>query len=192
MLRTKNVAFDLHQFIADCQDALTEDRPLKSMREVVARAVSEPAAVIRELGEPKRAQVQKLYHSPELTILGLVWAPHMTFMPHNHRMSAIIGIYCGCEDNVFWRRIKNGSGGKVEALGAKTLVERDAEPLGRDIIHSVVNPTSKFTGAIHVYNGDFFGAERSEWDSETLLERPYNVENTLRLFEEASARYCPT
>jgi len=27
----------------------------------------------------------------------------MTIMPHNHRMWAVIGIYTGREDNIFWR-----------------------------------------------------------------------------------------
>jgi predicted metal-dependent enzyme (double-stranded beta helix superfamily) len=187
MPRTNSPSFELDRFIADCQAALTEDRPLSAVREVVARAVSEPTALLQRLGEPKRAEVQKLYHSNELTILNLIWAPHMRFMPHNHRMWAIIGIYGGCEDNVFWRRVKDDCGGRIEAAGTKTLVEKDAEPLGRDIIHSVTNPTSRFTTAIHVYGGDFFGTERSEWDTETLLERPYSVEKTLRLFEEANA-----
>jgi len=31
----------------------------------------------------------------------------------------------------------------------------DAEPLGTDIIHSVINPINKLTGAIHIYGGDF-------------------------------------
>ena len=43
------------------------------------------------------------------------------------------------------------------------------------------------TGAIHVYGGDFFAAERSEWDPETLLEERYNVERAMRQFEEANA-----
>jgi hypothetical protein len=43
------------------------------------------------------------------------------------------------------------------------------------------------TGAIHVYGGDFFREERSEWDPETLLEERYNVEKNMRLFEEANA-----
>jgi hypothetical protein len=46
--------------------------------------------------------------------------------------------------------------------------------------------------AIHVYTGDFFGAVRSEWDPETLLERSYDVEKNLRLFEEANAAYPGT
>ena len=45
-------------------------------------------------------------------------------------------------------------------------------PLGQDIIHSVTNPIPRLTGAIHVYGGDFFAIERSEWDPETLAEGP--------------------
>jgi predicted metal-dependent enzyme (double-stranded beta helix superfamily) len=190
MLRTKSISFDLDQFIADCRAALQEDRSPRAVREVVARAVSEPAAIIEALGEPKRARIERLHHSRELTILNVIFAPRMTFMPHDHRMWAVIGIYSGREDNIFWRRIKDDPGGKVEAAGARALSERDAVPLGRDIVHSVTNPIARFTGAIHVYGGDFFGVERSEWDPETLLERRYNVEEAIRLFEEANAGYA--
>jgi hypothetical protein len=43
--------------------------------------------------------------------------------------------------------------------------------------------------AVHVYGGDFFGAERSEWDPETLQEGRYDAAKTMRLFEEANALY---
>jgi predicted metal-dependent enzyme (double-stranded beta helix superfamily) len=101
-------------------------------------------------------------------------------------MWAVIGIYTGREDNIFWRRLP---GGKLEAAGAKALSVRDAEPLGGNIIHSVTNPIPRLTGAIHVYGGDFFAAERSEWDPETLQEDRYDAEKTMRLFEEANTRY---
>ena len=99
----------------------------------------------------------------------------MTIMPHNHQMWAVIGVYTGREDNIFWRRIPGSKNGKVEAAGARALCQKDAEPLGPNIIHSVTNPISRLTGAIHVYGGDFFGAERSEWDAETLLEQRYET-----------------
>ena len=44
--------FDRSQFIADCRDALAADKSHKYVREVVARAVSDPAAVMAALGEP--------------------------------------------------------------------------------------------------------------------------------------------
>jgi predicted metal-dependent enzyme (double-stranded beta helix superfamily) len=176
--------FDLERFIADCRAALAADRSHKSVREVVARAVSDPTAVLKGLGEPKRSEVQKLYHADDLTILNVIWGPRMTVMPHNHQMWAVIGIYTGREDNIFWRRVAGDPGGKLEAVGARALSAKDADPLGDNIIHSVTNPIARLTGAIHVYGGDFFGAERSEWDPETLQEGRYDVAMRLLPFTE--------
>jgi predicted metal-dependent enzyme (double-stranded beta helix superfamily) len=180
-------SFDIDRLIEDCRAALDADPSHKLVRDVVARAVSDPAAVLKGLGEPKRAEIQKLYHSDKLTILNVIWAPKMTIMPHDHRMWAVIGVYSGREDNIFWRRLP-GEAGKVEAAGAKALSTGDTESLGPAIIHSVTNPIRRLTGAIHVYGGDFYKAERSEWDPETLLEERYDVEKNVRLFEEANAR----
>jgi predicted metal-dependent enzyme (double-stranded beta helix superfamily) len=184
--------FELDQFISDCRVAQRDDASYKSVREVVARAVAEPNAVLKGLGEPKRGEIQTLYRSDSLTILNVIWAPNMTLLPHNHRMWAVIGIYTGREDNIFWRRVPGESSGKVEAAGAKALGEKDAEPLGRDIIHSVTNPIPRLTGAIHVYGGDFFAPGRSEWDPETLNEQACDVQRILRRFEEANALYSKT
>src|SRR5215469_16128033 len=149
--------FDLDQFIADCRSALAGDRSHKLVREVVARSVSEPAAIIKVLGEPSRGEFKSLYRSPDMTILNIAWAPYMTLMPHNHNMWAVIGIYTGREDNIFWRRVP-GSHAHLEAAGAKALSQRDAEPLGGDIIPSVTNPIPGLTGPNTFYGGDFFAA----------------------------------
>lgn len=177
--------FDKDQFVADCRSALGEATPEKAVREVVAREMSDPGSVLRGLGEPEAGGVQLIYKSPELTIINAIWSKFMTILPHNHEMWAVIGVYTGREDNIFWRRIRDEDGGRIEAAGAKALCEKDAEPLGKDIIHSVTNPIRRLSGAIHVYGGDFFGIDRSEWDPETLLERPYDVSKNLRVLEGA-------
>jgi predicted metal-dependent enzyme (double-stranded beta helix superfamily) len=183
--------FEAERFVADCRAAFAEDPTHKAVRDVLAGTVSDPTAVLKGLGEPKRAEIQKLFHSGALTIINVVWAPGMMVMPHNHKMWAVIGIYTGREDNVFWRRVK-GTPNKIEAAGAKALCAMDAEPLGADIIHSVINPIDKLTGAIHIYGGDFFAVERSEWDSLTLEEHRTDGERARRVFEEANARYEAT
>ena len=127
-----------------------------------------------------------LYKSDNLTILNVVWGRRMTIMPHDHRMWAVIGVYTGREDNIFWRRLPGDPAGTIEAAGAKSLGEGCAEPLGRDVIHSVTNPLGRLTAAIHVYGGDFYAAERSEWDPETLMEQPFDAERAVRRFEEAN------
>ncbi|VIO76347.1 hypothetical protein [Bradyrhizobium ivorense] len=180
--------FDPEQFIADCRTAFAAEPTHKAVREVLARAVSDPAAVLRGLGEPTRPESRALFHSDKLTILNVVWAPGMMVMPHDHRMWAMIGVYSGREDNIFWRRIPD-TPNKVEAAGARALCEGDAVAFGADIIHSVINPIDRLTGAIHIYGGDFFAAERSEWDALTLEEHRLDREQRRRMFEEAAARY---
>ncbi|HEV2300761.1 MAG TPA: hypothetical protein VGR91_04245, partial [Stellaceae bacterium] len=162
------------------------DASHKGVREVIRRAVADPGAVLRGLGEPSRAEITRLYHSDSLTILNVVWGPMMTLRPHNHRIWAVIGVYTGREDNLFWRR---GEGARIEAAGAKALSETDAEALGADIIHSVTNPIPRLTGAIHVYGGDFYAPGRSEWDPETLMERDFDFGASRRLFEDVNRRY---
>ena len=61
--------------------------------------------------------------------------------------------------------------------------------LGRDVIHAVANPLRQFTGAIHVYGGDFFATPRSEWDPETREERPYDMQRAMKVFAEANERW---
>lgn len=179
------MSFEVDQLIADCRVALTETGAESAIRQLVERAVSEPAAITKALGEPRRGAIQTLHRSSTLTVLNVIWAPHMTIMPHDHRMWAVIGVYGGREDNIFWRRLPDEDG-RIEAAGARSLSSKDATGLGRDIVHSVVNPTARFTGALHVYGGDFFQVPRSEWDPETLLEQPYSVDKALRLFEEGN------
>jgi predicted metal-dependent enzyme (double-stranded beta helix superfamily) len=179
--------FDFEQFVSDCCDAVERDPSHRAVREIAARAVSDPAAVLAGLGEPKRAGIAPLFTSPKLTILNVVWGPHMTLPPHDHDMWAVIAVYAGREDNIFWRRIVDEEGTTIEAAGAKSLGVKDAEPLGRDIVHSVVNPVGRLTAGIHLYGGDFFETGHCEWDPETHRERAYDFETARRRFEQSNA-----
>jgi predicted metal-dependent enzyme (double-stranded beta helix superfamily) len=182
--------FELDRFIAECRHASAKDGA-RGVVEVVARAVSSPGDVLRAVGEPGRSEVQVLHRSDELTVLNVIWGPRMCQVPHDHAMWAVLGIYTGREDNIFWRRVAGAKERGIEAAGAKALCEREAFPLGRDIVHSVVNPIRRLTGAIHVYGGDFFAVPRSEWDPEHLVEQPYDIAKTLALFEESNRLYPP-
>jgi predicted metal-dependent enzyme (double-stranded beta helix superfamily) len=177
---------DLDRFFADCEEAVAADPSHRLVREVVARAVSEPEAVLAAIGEPQRAGINVIHRSPSLTILNVIWGPGMTIMPHDHRMWAVIGIYTGREDNIYWRRLPADAGREIEAAGARSLCRADCTPLGPDIIHSVTNPLPRLTGAIHVYGGDFLTQARSEWDPETLHERPYDVAKARQMFEDSN------
>jgi predicted metal-dependent enzyme (double-stranded beta helix superfamily) len=174
--------FDQDRFIADCRAALAGAESARNVREVVARAVADPAAVLGVLGEPKAGGIVPIHRSPEITIINVLWPSNMVIMPHNHNTWAAIGVYTGREDNILWRRLPADSTRGIEAAGAKSLCTGDALSFGPDVIHSVVAPSAKTTGAIHVYGGDFFAIDRSEWDPDSLQEGPYDTEKARRMF----------
>jgi predicted metal-dependent enzyme (double-stranded beta helix superfamily) len=175
--------FDVDRFIEDCQQAGTEAEPIKATEALVQRAVSDQAGIIKALGEPRFGGADKLYHGPDLTILCLRWYPGQQLLAHNHNVWAVIGLFTGQEDNTFYRTDND----KAIKLGGKTLRAGDVSWMGETAIHSVKNPINKITAALHVYGGDFFADGRSEWDNESHLRRPYDMERNLQSFQDGNA-----
>ena len=56
--------FDLEQFVADCRTALGAGDAHAAVREVVARAVSDPGPMLRALGEPRRIFWRRVRDDP--------------------------------------------------------------------------------------------------------------------------------
>jgi len=181
--------FERERFVEDCIAAAKEGDSQGAVREVLARVVSDHRAVLSGLGQPAEAGLDVLHRSPQLTIFAAKWTPHMNLLPHNHAMWALIGIYTGREDNIFWRREPGG----LKAQSANVLFAGDVAELPADAIHSVTNPLERFTGGIHIYGGDFFAAERSQWDPETLREQPSDGATIRAMFDrenERQAKIC--
>ncbi|MBV9255206.1 MAG: hypothetical protein JOZ37_12220 [Actinobacteria bacterium] len=179
--------FDVDTLVADCRAAQHESEPLRAIKEVLARAMSRPSEITDALGEPAMGGLRMLHHTPELTVINVIWAPGMVLRPHDHRMWAAIGVYGGQEDNTFFRRDPEKG---LTTSGGKSLGEQDIVLLGDDTIHSVANPrTHEFTGAIHVYNGDFVNQPRSQWDPDSLEEQPHDMAVTIAAFDEANAAW---
>jgi predicted metal-dependent enzyme (double-stranded beta helix superfamily) len=175
---------DIDRFVADCVAANQEGEPQAAVLEVLARALSTPAAVQAAMGDIRQAGITVIHRSKTLTIFNAAWTPQMNLMPHNHRLWADIGIYTGREDNLLWRRTAN----QIEAFGAKALFEGDTVALPHDVIHSVTNPLLRFTGGIHIYGGDFFDTARSQWNPETLDEEPSDGASIRSMFERENQR----
>jgi predicted metal-dependent enzyme (double-stranded beta helix superfamily) len=177
--------FDLDTFVDSCRDALAESESRRAVRDALVQALRRPTDVAAVL-ERSSGGLEVLFNTAELTVLNVVWAPHMSLYPHDHRMWAVIGIYGGAEDNTLFRRGPQG----IAPTGGKELREGDVFSLGADAIHSVDNPAGRFTGAIHVYGGDFVNQPRSQWDPDSLVEQPYDMAQVRRVFAEANAAWA--
>ena len=131
--------FDKDRFIEDCRAAAKETQPGLAVKELIARAVSDPREVARAFGEPQAGLVDVLYRGDDINILHVAWAPLMTLLPHDHLMWVAIGIYGGREENVFYRRGENG----LIQLRGMQLETRDAALFGATAIHSAANPLDR-------------------------------------------------
>ncbi|MEM7276848.1 MAG: hypothetical protein AAF385_01885 [Pseudomonadota bacterium] len=179
--------FEKEQFVADIRSAMTDGDAQSAVSEVIARAITDPAGIIKELGAPGKGRSEQLFHDEGLTVTNVIWGSEMWVPPHDHTMWAVIGVYQGQEDNTFWREEGDG----LSEQGGVSLKTGDVRKLGENAIHSVKNPSAtQLCGAIHVYGGDFFGAipQRHSWDPKSLERGPYDYEFINSLRTEANDR----
>jgi predicted metal-dependent enzyme (double-stranded beta helix superfamily) len=174
---------DRDELVAECVEAIAEHDPRLAVRAVLERALAE-GELADALGTTSGG-LNVLHNAADLTILKVLWPPLVSLFPHDHRMWAAIAIYGGREDNTFYRR----EGSTLVTSGGKQLEAGDVLLLGDDAIHGVDNPDRSYTGAIHVYGGDFFTTPRSQWDAETLEEAPYDLAAVASQFERAEREF---
>jgi predicted metal-dependent enzyme (double-stranded beta helix superfamily) len=180
----KRKPVDMEKFVEDCIAANKESDPQSAVKEVLAAGVRDHGAMLKAVGEPTQAGLKVFHQSKTLTIFAATWTPLMNLMPHNHLMWANIGIYTGREDNILWRESKDN----LQAHDVRCLFAGDVATLAPNAIHSVTNPLERFTGGLHIYGGDFFATERSQWDPETLEKEPSNGDVIREIFRRANER----
>jgi predicted metal-dependent enzyme (double-stranded beta helix superfamily) len=180
------MAITVEDVVERCRIAIGEHTPQLAVRDVVEEIVRAPGALAAAIGPITEGGIRPLHRSDDLTVLHIAWTPGMRLNPHDHGMFAVVGMYGGQEDNSYYRRAERG----LDPVGGRSLVGGDVLVLGEDAIHAVTNPLREYAVALHVYGGDFFDAQRSEWDDERSPERPRDIEGTMRRFAEANARWA--
>jgi len=181
-----HMAFSIDQLVADCIDAAEEagGHAGVAVEEVLARTISDPAAIEAAIGHPRDQPVLAAWFtSNELSVLHVVWPPGVDLLPHDHLMWAAIGLYGGREDNRVFRSLADGT---LEHRRTKTLLPRDTILLGDDTVHAVANPSREWTGAIHVYGGDFFRSGKRMWSDPGRPGAPFDFDLLRRVLNDAA------
>jgi predicted metal-dependent enzyme (double-stranded beta helix superfamily) len=132
------------------------------------------------LGTPTKAELELWFADSTVSVFSIVWPPHLITEPHNHCMWATVAVYQGRENNLYWER----SDDSIQVVGGESAKAGDVIDLPENAIHPVHNPVGDYTGAIHVYGGDFLNAPRSEWDPLSLSERPRDMDRAVQAFTQ--------
>lgn len=169
--------FDLDQLVVDCRAALGDPSPRGALREVLQRAVSQPALLLEALPADEQSMVA-VHVADDLTILHLVNAPGFVYLPHDHVSWSACAFVTGRERNTFYRRTPGG----LEQSGGKEYGAGDVVMMGADVIHSIENPLRKNNAALHVFAANAFAGATSQWDVVTLEEAPYDVAYAMEMY----------
>ena len=113
----------------------------------------------------------------------VVWAPAMTFPPHDHLTWACNGLYSGVEHNTLFR-LEDDS---LHPAGELVIGDGEIGILDADAIHAVRNPDPhRLSAAIHVYGGNFPQLPRSNWVGKPPARVPADIEHTKQIFASAN------
>ena len=166
--------FDLQDFIASCKRLVGAPDGDRRVLDLMRSVVSDGEGVKKVVFPSQSGQAIldiPLFRSPDLTILNATLYPDFASPPHDHRMWAVVGIYQGRENNVFYRR----SGKVLNEVNRREICAGDAVLLGSDVIHAIGNPLSSSTLGLHVYAGDLVASKRSMWEPRSHQELPYDT-----------------
>jgi predicted metal-dependent enzyme (double-stranded beta helix superfamily) len=175
--------FDIGRFVESCFQALENERPVETIRDLLTVTVSKPENLIEGLPDPL-GQELVLFRDPRLTIIQVTIAPGLKYPPHNHGMQAAIGLYSGLERNVWFGTSESDS---ILVSGMSELRAKDSIKMNDGVIHAVANPAGGYSAGLHVYLGDLIAHDRTLWHPDTLQPMPFDNDKYFGLVREAEA-----
>ena len=159
----------LHAAIKDILNAAQgPDRPHRI--EAVLRDLTHRFHSLAALVHEEDDDELLLHASPILTIYHITLSPGLHYPPHNHLLDALIGIYHGGETNFVYPVSADQLGvPERHDVAAPAVVH-----LPSHSVHSVANPGSTRSGALHVYLGDLTRTSRQLWNLQGTQARPFD------------------
>ena len=178
--------FDIEEFANACKRAMdaSDDRRAAAsacLKEAMAESSPEDILSVLDAAIPAGADIGEMivHQSPELTLLYGRIPPRFQSGIHDHTVFACIGQLVGRERNVFYARDAETG---LRETGRTTTEPGSVLNLKADAIHSIENPGTATSSALHLYGGDFRALmdRRSLWTSIGFEQLPFTFPALLR------------
>lgn len=169
--------FVLDDFLTEIKKAAREADPQPSVRAILDRVFASPEAVAAALPDYAEDDVV-LFEDETVSIWHCRFQPGRPVPPHNHELSANIGVYAGVETNRFY---KSADTGGIAPSRDVNLGPGDVLSIGPSGIHSVECISENPSCGIHVYLGPLTKTARDLYDLSNGKKVPFTEEAYERL-----------
>ncbi len=169
--------FDLDALVVKLRAAAAGPDPRAGVKALIEQAVSDPERF--RAATPDFAEDEIiLFEDDSVSIWLCRFQPGQAVPPHDHRMSAIIGLYDGIESNVFF---ENDPDSLIRESGEVRLAAGDVLQIGPSAIHAVRCVSDTPCQGIYVYLGRLTTVPRSLFDLKNARPLKFTDTNYARL-----------
>ena len=168
----------LDEFVATCRAVVMGEHPIVEITRAMEQLVAKPSVLAAQIPEPVMGLSSSvagsdeiLFEDESLTVFVVHSAPDIQQPPHDHPISAVIGVYEGIEEQRYFRR----EGGSLVRSGGADIGPGEVLALGPRAVHAI-SANGGWCRAVHVYLGALSSIDRSLFDPETFDEKPMTSE----------------
>lgn len=169
----------LAEFVETCRSLAVGPQPVVEIIRAMEQLVGDPAALASTIPQPPDSPDASvagldeiLFEDDTITVFLVHSRPGVEQPPHDHLISAVIGVYAGAEQQRYFRR---EAGGLVPS-GGTTIEPGDVLTLGPAAIHAISAAGATWCRAVHVYLGSLSSIDRSLFHPVTFSEEPMTTD----------------
>ena len=178
--------FSIEQLVEELKAASKATSAVAQVRTIMERVFGAPEAVAMHMPDYAEDDVV-LYEDDDISIWHCRFQPGVPVPPHDHQVSATIGVYKGTERNDFY---KAGADGIVAGNGVD-MTPGSVLSIGPSAIHSVVCTSAEPSCGIHVYHGPLTRIDRHLFDLNAGETLPFTEDAYQRLRDESDKATTP-
>ena len=172
---------ELASLVERLRESALRENPASAVKAVLQNALHDPVQFRQSIPAFEENDVI-LFEDECVSIWHCRFEPGHTVPPHDHQMTAVIGVYSGVERNVFFEH--DASSGLTQ-VGEREVQAGQVLQIASKAIHSVACPSEEPCLGIHVYLGCLTEVDRSLFDTKNGEAMRFTDENYYRLVSKS-------
>ncbi len=170
------MTFSHDSFVKAVRAAASVPDAVQAVRALLKQVLADPDAVAAAVPHQEEDEIL-LFEDKTVSIWNCRFQPDVVMPPHEHKMTAHIGVFSGAEKNILFRREE----GNLRHAATRAVHPGEVFSIGPDGVHAVTADGDRPSQALHVYLGPLTQVKRGLFDWETGAEVDFTMENFDRM-----------